>query len=59
VDETAAGDAFIGYLLAGLLDGMSMREALCRGSAAGALAVTRAGAASAIPMYSEVLALIG
>jgi ribokinase len=59
VDETAAGDAFIGYLLAGLLTGMPMHEALRCGSAAGALAVTRAGAASAIPARNEVLAMLG
>ena len=49
VDETAAGDAFVGYLMAALLEGKPMREALVLGSAAGALAVTQAGAASSIP----------
>lgn len=59
VDETAAGDAFVGYLMAALLDGKAMREALALGSAAGALAVTRAGAASSIPERKAVDALIG
>ncbi len=57
VDETAAGDAFVGYLMAALLEGKPMREALVLGSAAGALAVTRAGAASSIPEREAVEAL--
>jgi len=58
VDETAAGDAFIGYLLAGLLSADPLIEALQLGSAAGALAVTRAGAASSIPHRAEVTRLL-
>ena len=57
VDETAAGDAFIGYLMAGLIAGEPMATALRLGSAAGALAVTKAGAASSIPRREDVLAL--
>lgn len=58
VDETAAGDAFIGYLMAALLAGDEMPPALRKASAAGALAVTRAGAASSIPTPDEVEALL-
>jgi ribokinase len=58
VDETAAGDAFIGYTLAGLLAGELLQPALRRGCAAGALAVTREGAATAIPLADEVRALV-
>lgn len=58
VDETAAGDAFIGYLLAGLLEGRPMAEALECGSAAGALAVTVPGAASSIPEPEAVRRLL-
>ncbi len=54
VDETAAGDAFIGYLMAVLLAGEGMAEALRLGSAAGALAVAKAGAAASIPTLAEV-----
>lgn len=54
VDETAAGDAFIGYLMAALLAGESMAQALRLGSAAGALAVGKAGAAASIPTLGEV-----
>ena len=59
VDETGAGDAFVGYLMAGLLEGRSIRDALIAGSAAGALATTRAGAASSIPGWNEVASMIG
>ena len=57
VDETAAGDAFIGFLMAALLRGVAMPQALRLGSAAGALAATKAGAASSIPALAEVEAL--
>ena len=58
VDETAAGDAFIGFLMASLLHGGTMEQALRMGSAAGALAVTRPGAASSIPTLEEVVTLV-
>lgn len=58
VDETAAGDAFIGYLMAALIAGAPMPTALREASAAGALAVTKAGAASSIPHRGEVQGLI-
>jgi ribokinase len=58
VDETAAGDAFIGYLLAGLLGGESMERSLQLGAAAGALAVTAAGAGTSIPDRAAVRELI-
>ncbi len=58
VDETAAGDAFVGYLMAALIDGCDMQEALRRGAAAGALAVTQAGAATSIPERAAVLELL-
>ena len=59
IDETAAGDAFIGFLMAAVIGGEAMTQALRMGSAAGALAVTRAGAASSIPSLAEVQTLIG
>ena len=58
VDETAAGDAFIGYCLEGLISGVPLVDALVAGSAAGALAVTRAGAASSIPDAASVRQLV-
>ena len=58
IDETAAGDAFIGYLMGSLIRGESMEDALRMGSAAGALAVTRAGAASSLPELADVRLLV-
>lgn len=54
VDETGAGDTFIGFLMAGLLAGDAIVESLHVASAAGALSVTRPGAASSIPTRAEV-----
>ena len=58
VDETAAGDAFVGYLMWAMLAGKPIQESLRIASAAGALAVTRRGAASSVPDQAEVLALL-
>lgn len=54
VDTTGAGDCFTGYLLAGLDAGLPMREALSRAVRAAALAVTRPGAAAAVPTAEEL-----
>jgi ribokinase len=54
VDETAAGDAFIGHLMAEIVSGASLDRSLARAQAAGALAVTVAGAAPSIPSRDEV-----
>jgi ribokinase len=54
VDETAAGDAFVGYLLAGLVGGLPIDDTLLRASAAGALAVTAQGAAPSVPTAAAV-----
>ena len=58
VDTTAAGDTFTGYFIAGLDAGLSLEEALCRASAASAIAVTRPGAAPSIPLAEEVTAFL-
>ncbi len=58
VDETAAGDAFVGYLLAGLVQNRDIKQTLRCASAAGALAVTVSGAAPAIPKRVDVDALL-
>jgi ribokinase len=58
VDTTAAGDSFCGALTAALSQGHSLTQALQYGSAAGALACTRAGAQSSIPTHAEVQALV-
>ncbi|MCR9261369.1 MAG: ribokinase [Pseudomonadaceae bacterium] len=58
VDETAAGDAFVGYLLAALVAGKPLLDAMPMASAAGALAVTGAGAAPSIPTAAAVATLL-
>ena len=54
VDTTAAGDAFVGALAAALAAGRDLTEAVRLGNAAGALAVTRAGAQPSLPTLPEV-----
>ena len=56
VDTTAAGDTFTGYFLRGVLEGWPLEETLGLAAAASALAVTRVGAADAVPSYEEALA---
>jgi ribokinase len=54
VDTTAAGDAFSGALGASMARGTSLPEALRRGLAAGALAVTARGASSSLPTAKAI-----
>ena len=54
VDTTGAGDTFTGYFIAALDAGADLPGALRRASAAAAIAVTRKGAAPAIPTAAEV-----
>lgn len=54
VDSTAAGDAFVGAAVVGLLDGLDDEQLLARACAAGALAVTRSGAQPSLPTAAEV-----
>ena len=58
VDTTAAGDAYVGALVARLADGATMPEAMRWASAAAAVAVTRPGASSSLSTVSEVEALL-
>ena len=58
VDTTAAGDSFVGAFAAALDAGLSFPEALRRGTAAGSLACTRAGAQTSIPWKAEIEALL-
>lgn len=57
VDTTAAGDTFMGYLIAGLSGGSPMERAL-QNACAAALAVTKAGAYPSIPYRAQVEQLI-
>jgi ribokinase len=58
VDTTAAGDAFAGALGASLARDASLTEALRRGLAAGALAVSVHGASPSLPTAEAVDALL-
>lgn len=49
VDSTAAGDAFLGAMAAGLAQGDPLDKAVKTGCAAGALACTKPGAAPSLP----------
>jgi ribokinase len=58
VDTTAAGDAFNGAFAVAVADGAAEEAAGRFASAAGALAVTRAGAQAAMPLRAEVERLL-
>ncbi len=49
IDTTAAGDAFSGGLAVALAEGLSLRQAVVWGAAAGALAATKSGAQPSLP----------
>lgn len=54
IDTTAAGDTFLGFLIASLSRGLKGKEALKTATAASAIAVTRKGATPSIPSLEEV-----
>ena len=54
VDTTCAGDTFIGFFLEAYLNNKPVKECLQAGCAAGALAVSRPGAADSIPFKHEL-----
>ena len=51
---TGAGDSFMGGLVAGLADGLTVREAVLQGSASAAMVVARVGCAPAMPTRQEL-----
>lgn len=59
VDTIGAGDAFVGTLAASLASGATLDDAVLLGNAAGALAVTRAGAHDALPTAAAIHAFVG
>ena len=58
VDSVAAGDAFNGALAAALTKGLEIEEAVRIAAAAGALAVTKAGAQDSMPTRRQVEELL-
>ncbi len=54
VDTTAAGDTFVGYFIAQISAGKSVKEAIKTACAASAVTVSRKGAAPSIPIIDEV-----
>jgi ribokinase len=54
VDTTGAGDTFCGYFLAGTAKALPAEACIRRATRAAAIAVTRKGAATAIPISAEV-----
>jgi ribokinase len=59
VDTTGAGDAFCGAVAAALAQAETLPVAVRRGCAAGAFAVTKAGAQRALPSAQDVEGLMG
>lgn len=54
IDTTGAGDTFVGYVIAGIMEGIEMKDAMDLATAASALTVMKKGAAASIPMRHEV-----
>jgi ribokinase len=59
VDTVGAGDAFVGFLTAGLDKGLSLKDALRQAAVAGSLACTKVGAQTALPTSDEVIPRLG
>jgi len=55
---TGAGDSFLGAFVAALAEGLPLRDAVLRGSAAAAMVVARVGCAPAMPTRAELLAFL-
>ena len=54
VDTVGAGDTFIGYFIAGIVDGLGEKAALARANHAAAICVGRHGSAEAIPTINDL-----
>ena len=54
VDSTGAGDTYLGFLLAQLSNGQTIKQAMAIASKAAGLQVTRYGTADAIPTLAEL-----
>ncbi|AIQ14961.1 sugar kinase [Paenibacillus durus] len=58
VDTVGAGDGFAVGVISGLLDGLAVKEAVRRGNAIGALAVTAEGDAEGLPTREQLEAFM-
>jgi ribokinase len=58
VDPTGAGDAFCGAFATALSEGKSLEQALRFANAAGALAVTVAGAEPSLPNRATIVSFL-
>lgn len=58
VDTTAAGDTFLGYFLAEVLDGKSLDDALALATVASSMCVQVMGAADSVPLRKDALAAL-
>ena len=58
VDTTGAGDTFTGYFIAAEMEGLDIRSALEKATAASALSIQKSGAAVSIPSLAEVNSLL-
>jgi ribokinase len=59
VDTVGAGDTFVGYLAAGLDEGLALEAAMRRAAVAASLACLKPGAQPSIPTRAEVEAALG
>ena len=58
MDTTAAGDTFLGYFLAGVLNRQDPAQALLRATYASAITIQSPGAAESIPTAAQVDAVM-
>ena len=58
VDTVGCGDAFVGAMLAALVEGQPVERAIRSGNAAGALAATKPGAMPSLPTRAEIESLV-
>ncbi|WP_019498150.1 ribokinase [Pseudanabaena sp. PCC 6802] len=58
VDMVAAGDAFNGAMAAAIAAGLTLKQALVWGAAAGALCATKSGAQAAMPTLDELTSFL-
>ncbi len=54
IDTTAAGDAFVGGFVTGIINGLTHLDAVRYGNCAGAVSVTRKGAQPSLPTLDEI-----